>query len=535
MNSIQFLSAQTTDVVLRRVARSAIGLALLALFPAMGADSIRVGSFDFDYAAAGDVRAKPVQVFDNGRETYFQFRAGEAVPAIFSNKSNVPQLLQVTQEGPYVKVPEVHGRFVLQVGRAQANVVYSGPPRESSPPINLVAPSGATAPFNGGSIPEGARMVATLSVPGAGGAPDTAIYRNSYATPIKGDAVTWGETTKSESVVWFARGSAALSPEARRELVSIARSIGDSSRAIVTGRDDDTLKEGLDRARADAIVEALRKLGVDPSRVSVRSGVAGTPNGKQWPSSITVETVRQVAQPRANVRANLDALVQAGVLNPEQASAIASQQSSRGANDAARPIAYTLAAADRTIQGSLRRWASQTNYQLVWDAPAALDAQITGDAVIGGATIQEALERLLNGLKERGYVLDATVYSNRVIRIAVPGATPQRPAIEAPSSPEPIRPQPTQRPRSASAQTAAQWQMRQGDANVQNMLARWADDAQWRLVWNASDRVPITGDAVVNEPTFKAAAEAVIAQASAVGYRLRASATNDRTLVVSSY
>lgn len=534
-----------------RLSRLTLAIALgLMLLPATGADSVRVGAYDFSYASTGDTRARPVQVFDDGRSTFFQFRAGDAVPAIFSHQGGIPQLLVPTQEGPYIRVAELHGRFVLQVGRAQANVVHAGGGRQDAPALNVVTPSGLATPYSGGAVGDGSRLVASLAPIGLGTAIDDAVNRNSYATPRKGDAVTWvdAEPKRSEFSVMFAKGSAVLTAEGRKVIASVAKMDGPQSHVVVIGRDDESLKEGLDRLRADTLKAALVKAGVDPTRLTTRVGVAGTPIATRWPSTLQVETERpapaRTLDPRlATIRANLDALVKAGVLRPDQAQAIAVQHGAKASAPAAvEPVraGFTLTASDKTLQNTLRRWAQQSNFQLVWDAPAALDAPILGEASIPGATIQEALERLLVGLKEKGYALDATVFSNRVIRLTA-AAAGIRPAADAvtpaatPASavPPKAEPKPAQ-PRSNLAQPA-HWQMLQGDRTVQNMLARWAADAQGTVVWNAGERVAIVGDAVINSPSLRGAAEQVISQATAAGYRLRLTSTDERTLVVSSY
>jgi hypothetical protein len=163
-----------------------------------------------------------------------------------------------------------------------------------------------------------------------------------------------------------------------------------------------------------------------------------------------------------------------------------------------------------------------------------LDAPILGDAAIPASSIQEALERLLGGLKDKGYALDATVFSNRVIRLTATVAAPRPVEASPPAPQQPLRVEPRpSNPRNLA--TTSQWQMLQGDRTVQAMLARWAADAQWNVVWNAPERIGITGDAVITHPTFKGAAEHVIAQAAQAGYRLRLTSSDDRTVVVSSY
>jgi hypothetical protein len=87
----------------------------------------------------------------------------------------------------------------------------------------------------------------------------------------------------------------------------------------------------------------------------------------------------------------------------------------------------------------------------------------------------------------------------------------------------------------APPKSVAQWQMLPADRTVAGTLARWAGDAQWRVVWSAKDQVPVIGNAVVDQPDFRSAAEFVMRQVAAAGYRLRTSTRGDNTLLVSSY
>lgn len=533
---------------------SRLALALLVVgvssVPARSADSARVGGYDFGYFLSGDARAKPVNVFDDGRNTYFQFRAGEAVPAIFAAHAGVPQLVVPTQEGPYVRVPEVHGRFVLQVGRAQANVIHGAGDRADAPPITAVAPSGMTTPFTGdGTVPPGGRLVASLSpVPMAMG-DGQALDRNSYATPVRGDKVYWQDRAEqTEHSIGFTRGGYVLSREAQRAVAAIAHRAAPSARFTVIGRDDDSYKEGLERARADALREALVKAGVAGDRITVRTGVAQPAHkGKLWDSTLLVETQRQapamtvaaaapsVAQaPAFNpaVVSNIEALVRSGVLDRAQAAALLAR-SQPALVVTAPPLqvpagGFTIAATDKTVSGAVRRWAQALHYQVVWDAPAQMDAPIAGDARLDGQNISEALDHLVRGLNEKGYALEVTIYANRVIRFTAPGAAGPKNSGATPQQAAPQR-------NDVAATAASEWQMVPTDRTVAGTLTRWADDAHWRVVWAAKDQVPVTGSAVVKQPDFKSAAEFVMQQVAAGGYRLRTTTRPDNILYVSSY
>lgn len=155
MKQIHTSSPQRGRACGRIVALSLAGLFLM--LPAQGSNPLRVGAYDFDYALAGDMAARPVQVFDDGRSTYMQFSPGSAIPAIFSTQSGAPQLLVPTVEGPYARVAQVQGPFVLQIGRARAQVSYAGLPvrPEASP---------AAAPLPSDRLPD----LATIPAPHEG-------------------------------------------------------------------------------------------------------------------------------------------------------------------------------------------------------------------------------------------------------------------------------------------------------------------------------------------------------------------------------
>jgi outer membrane protein OmpA-like peptidoglycan-associated protein len=541
---------------------------------AAGPDSSRVGQYDFSYVTSGDVRATPVQVFDDGKSTYFQFRANDMVPAIFTSRG---ELVAAVQDGQFVKVPTISGRYVLQAGRSQALVIHSGGTRPDAPQLNAVAANGMQTPYTGGGVAHGTHVVVSLA-PTSYVVRDDAINHNSYATPRRGDRVVWteGEPRRDEVQVWFARGSSQLTPDGRRTIAAAARA-GNNARFIVIGRDDDTYKEGLDKQRAQTLREALVKAGADDDQITVRTGIASKGKGSHWASNIIVETERpapDIEPTNRSAVANLEALVRMGVLRQDQAEAIAQGHGAHLPTSIAastgvgvRPeatnagggnsVVFTLMASDKTIQGAVRRWAASANYTVVWDAPKRLDPPITGDLTIRAASLKDALKLLLVGLSEKGYALDADFYSDGYIRVTPAGSAVRssdqgtaKSAVQAPSpqaAPPAVPPTnsiqraielaPQQRRDRRGPSTVAelQWQMLQGDGNVERMLSRWAQQARTLVVWSASDRPRITGDAVVVAPSFKAATEQVIAGAAAAGYHLKVYERDDRTLVVANY
>jgi len=459
-------SRQTTPIRHRHIRLGKLGAALLfgglTLTPALSADSMRVGAYDFDYLSTGDSAARPVQVFDDGRSTYLQFRPGMVVPAIFSNKSGAPQLLVPTQEGPYVKVPELHGRFVLQVGRAQAQVMHSGS-RFDTAGMTVNTPAGKQPYVPGTPYPAGAHLVASVaSVPltstGAPAIVDDMLERNSYATPRKGDNLVWqkpAEPQREQREIWFKAGSAALTPEARKALIAAAKAAPSTARMTVIGRDDETFKEGLDRARGKAMRDVLVGAGLPSERVTVRQGIADKQLGQQRASTLVIESgAEEVATSAGSMRRgsavmeNLQALVRAGVLRLEQAELIArSHGMSMGGGTgqsaalaaAGVPQSVTAAAAvpdvrrtgappapltkawemrkgDGRLDRMLTRWASEAGWTLVWrDAPPIA---VTGDMQLPASDFLAAADLVVRRAQEAGYRIHAAAYSNQTLVVS---------------------------------------------------------------------------------------------------------------------
>lgn len=78
------------------------------------------------------------------------------------------------------------------------------------------------------------------------------------------------------------------------------------------------------------------------------------------------------------------------------------------------------------------------------------------------------------------------------------------------------------------------WDVRHADGTVDKMLERWAADARWKLVWRDGPAIPVTGDAQVHRPNFLEAATYVIAESRRAGYRIKATAYSNKTIVVES-
>lgn len=83
------------------------------------AEDIRRG-----YLVEGDARVRPIEVFDDGRATWFRFPAGQETPAIFTlgRGRGEEGLVNWRLEEGYLVVDQLADRFVLRLGNERAVV-----------------------------------------------------------------------------------------------------------------------------------------------------------------------------------------------------------------------------------------------------------------------------------------------------------------------------------------------------------------------------------------------------------------------------
>ncbi|CAM5789585.1 TcpQ domain-containing protein [Castellaniella caeni] len=79
-----------------------------------------VGAYHFDWRLSGDPGLAPLQVFDDGQDTWLQYPQGQAVPALFARTAAGDRLLTPRREGDYLVVRGVPGHLVMRGGLLQA-------------------------------------------------------------------------------------------------------------------------------------------------------------------------------------------------------------------------------------------------------------------------------------------------------------------------------------------------------------------------------------------------------------------------------
>jgi hypothetical protein len=81
---------------------------------------------DFNWRLSGDRRVAPVQVFDDGRQTWLQFAPGQAMPALFIEHNGIERPAAYVRREPYVIVQGKWPSLVMRGGSLQARADYLG-------------------------------------------------------------------------------------------------------------------------------------------------------------------------------------------------------------------------------------------------------------------------------------------------------------------------------------------------------------------------------------------------------------------------
>ncbi|MEN5157999.1 TcpQ domain-containing protein [Achromobacter spanius] len=122
--------------------------------------------FRFDWQLSGDPAVAPLQVFDDGRETWLQFLPGQPLPAIFSMGGDGEHPLPYVRRDPYVVVAGAWNGLSFRGGRLTARArrahAAANPAREPASASRL-ALSTAAGPDPSPRPPQDASASITLS------------------------------------------------------------------------------------------------------------------------------------------------------------------------------------------------------------------------------------------------------------------------------------------------------------------------------------------------------------------------------------
>lgn len=458
-----------------------LALAALGTAGSMAAQTTQqFGDYDFSYVVKGEHRVKPLQVFDNGASTYFQFRAGEPIPLILTAGSAGSVRLTPEIEGPYVRVGGVAREYVLKMGKATVNVTYVGS-RLTTPAAKAQSAEMSSTAFAQVVLPgEDANRPPYLTTNRPGVLvrnvqdellPRIAVDVNSYAIPVKGDvaqfqpqgveplvsinpaaqqpsrmvgagAAAVGKV--QEKSLPFVLGVSNPGPQATQLTKKVAAQYKPGSVITVIGYDDSSYKEGLAMGRSNAIAGLLRREGVPAAMIRVTAQGASAS--------------QSVANTAGNVVTGAMLVLYAG-----NGSANALQQQG-------------FVSAQQVTDATLASLADQLKARRITPSHAA---------------------RQVNELRVQTQA-----------RHVQPVAGWQEAQITT-------------------------WQMRATDFNVQGVLQRWGKEAGWQVVWKNGPDIKVLSD---SEPLirdgFVAASDYVMAYARSMGYRVKGRAYQNRVLVI---
>lgn len=426
----------------------AVLVTLLTLAPLYASAPDRVGAYDFSYQSSGDHRVRPAQVFDDGKSTYFQFRPGESLPAIFAETAQGPVILMPEMEGPYVRVPSVGSGFILRLGLGYGRIAYVGSARAEGVPAG-------TPELSAGERVATERLLAASSeiqglpaemlMPTA--APRVALEVNSYATPLSGDRTEWTTNARVSPTfdIPFVQGT----PKPKERAIKAARAFAASNREaqkiIVTGIDDKSFKEGLAEQRARAVTELLVSAGIARDRIVIEhSGTHRDGEGDNVVIGATLvshtsRSYTPAPAPVGGTTVNLASVagdqdvnrivasLRAGHITAAQAAAALDRsrslphtravtpQSGLATPVAGQPINWEVRASDSTFANMIKRWGEASGWRV--EVKSAPEIRINGDDSFKRPDFLTAADYAVTQAKKAGFRIAAVAYSNNVLVI----------------------------------------------------------------------------------------------------------------------
>lgn len=392
---------------------------LLLLEAVHGNSPQRMGSYDFSYDLTGAQKVRPVQVFDDGVSTFFQFRSGDPIPAIFANSQTGPVMQVPEMQGPYARVPGVARSYTLRIGYGVGQVNYSNEAGQSAKPLNTL---GSQVVYADGSANTGMRMAsmtpmdrlaslgAVTSVPktvfNPEPSPRIGLALNSYATPIKGDLAQFTEKGTSakteETEVPFVSNVSRLGPMGRRTVTSAAKSYTSGSQVELSGREDRAKGQSLFNSRIRTIVDLLVVSGVPRRSITIKEAVTRSSVRTANASGIYISVQGARAYPVASAA-------------PVAGTTPITIQPHTGFQEASINT-WKLRATDGNVQRLLQRWADEAGWRLIWkNGP---DVMITGDAVLVRDGFVSAADYVLAQAASFGHRIKGRAYNNKVLVVS---------------------------------------------------------------------------------------------------------------------
>lgn len=431
----------------------AMSAALMGPASATAPTSAMVG-YDFGYSIDGDARITPMQIFDDGKITYFQFR-GSDIPAIFTEIAGQVVLLQPEQRGQFFVTPGVHVRYLLQMGSRKATVQYIPGQKSGATNLQMSVPTTPAILKNyDAQVSDVAytRQYPKISMEDRIVEHPGRLTRYSTAVPLMGDE-TRDVTALTTLVrdVPFAYGNGYLGREGIKQLKGMLDDLRDARSIKIVARDDDSDADGLPQTRARALMQWMVKNGISDSVITIQYGGTRTGPKKTSLSDITIEKTRErsiapviktaaptgrLAEAIAELAARklitqdqaaelllkisgataTQSMASAAVNPPSQATRIAPAVSPTFSAPVSVPVnsGYTLEKG-KSIRANFEKWLKENNWKLVWEA--SIDFPVNEDVLVRAKNPQDAVRIVMGHIPKENRLI-AQEYANNVIVIS---------------------------------------------------------------------------------------------------------------------
>lgn len=445
--------------------RALAGLALAAALAMPAAHAVAGNGYDFQYRFGGERAILPLQVFDDGERTYFQWRSTNGVvPAILADTDAGPRAVPFERNGPYIVVQGVARGFRLQFGSLVGTVEYQGSRAAAPAAIGLSA--AAAMPVSVASPPQQASLGAPAAGPGtsqAGGVVEPVVAQGVYGERKDVAAAATSpreviEAAPAARLIPFAPGQATLDREGQRALQQAFEGRGAILSVTIVGRDDPVMVDGLARKRAMALRAAALRAGAPANAITVREGLVRE-GDRANASDITIVRAspasrsagvagepQTVAEAMGLIQRGLSGLVRMGRISAEWAdgmlaalrrlvdgvdkmSSVAKPTANvaldRTASEPMTKVVATLYGetstatalwvmlpADGTAQQGLRKWAHTAGVELVWEAD--VDYPVT-KPIFHRGTARSAIETLRAALEAAPTPLTIEYHANKLV------------------------------------------------------------------------------------------------------------------------
>ena len=391
-------------------------IALASNVLSFGTPSSANGQYNFDYSVFGEGKSRPVQVFDDGVNTYLQFKAGADIPALMSG--NGDRKFNYELDGPYAVIKGIPRDIVAQFGVSKTRIVHSTLTSNAA----QYSKAGQLAPI------KSAQSDAT-GFQSERATPANSWQDNSYAAPKKGDHVQWAEgnsNIQNVQKVLFAKGTSKLTKDGVKSISDLAKRLDRASAISVVGSDDDSFKEDLGESRSKVLKDALVKAGVNATLISLKTT---TPSDadlvKKGAQIYTPSFIKWYEAPSRNAQnPNAQTEIARQLANGEITAGVAAERlmeiekrgSVRQVDAPQLPKKFTVNTTDTTVDALLRRWGAEYGWQVISkDAP---EIKINGEAELIKPDFLKAADIVISQARVAGYRINATAYSNKILVIS---------------------------------------------------------------------------------------------------------------------